>query len=106
MATGLIRWIGGYCVGFFGKWDLALRRNMHCTAAHEHPLLHTNPNLFLGSAGYGLTCLRMYVDSGDEFLLAKAVQVGEKLMRSRLENEKGYYWRDEEGKTWWICPWR
>ena len=84
----------------FWEMGLGAEAQYALTAAHEHPLLHTNPNLFLGSAGYGLTCLRMYVDSGDEFLLAKAVQVGEKLMRSRLENEKGYYWRDEEGKTW------
>ncbi|WP_404960427.1 class III lanthionine synthetase LanKC [Streptomyces sp. 147326] len=65
--------------------------------AGRHTLLDASPNVLYGAAGYGIACLRFWVDGyGDEFLDA-AVRVGERLAATCVRGPLGAYWPSAEG---------
>ncbi|MCX5395062.1 class III lanthionine synthetase LanKC [Streptomyces sp. NBC_00094] len=67
--------------------------------AGRHPLLSASPNVLLGAAGYGIACLRFWLDGyGDDFLDA-AVRVGEGLAATCVRGPQGAHWPDAEGNV-------
>ena len=65
--------------------------------ARRHELLMRTPDVLHGAAGYGLACLRFWVDGlGGEFL-DEAVRVGDHLMTSCADGSGGAHWRDQNG---------
>ncbi|MFD3532754.1 class III lanthionine synthetase LanKC [Streptomyces sp. NPDC058664] len=67
--------------------------------AGRHSLLGASPNVLFGAAGYGIACLRFWLDGyGDSFLDA-AVRVGERLADTCVRGPQGAYWPDEEGNV-------
>ncbi|MBV9019760.1 MAG: class III lanthionine synthetase LanKC [Chloroflexi bacterium] len=84
----------------WGLWELGLQdvavQTLH--AAANHPLLWDTADVFYGASGYGLTCLRFYLATGDHVWLDRAVQVGEWLLGSKVEqDDRGCCWSDKEG---------
>jgi tRNA A-37 threonylcarbamoyl transferase component Bud32 len=67
-----------------GERALALSR--------EHPLVWDDPDLFFGSAGVGLAHLRFFLSTHKESYLSFATEVGEHLVRSRVEQEGTCFW--------------
>jgi serine/threonine protein kinase len=45
-----------------------------------HRLLHQAPDIFYGTAGWGMTCLRFFQETGNELYLDKAKEAGEHLL--------------------------
>ncbi|NOK59423.1 MAG: protein kinase/lanthionine synthetase C family protein [Chloroflexi bacterium AL-W] len=68
--------------------------------AGEHPLLFESADIFYGATGYGLTCLRFYLNTGDQSWLDRAMHIGEWLMQTCQEVEKGCCWPDQDGQIW------
>lgn len=58
----------------------------------EHPLLYKCPDLFYGVSGWGMSCLKFWIETEDEIFLDKAIQAGEHLLKTHRESDKGYYW--------------
>jgi serine/threonine protein kinase len=75
-----------------GHHDLAMR-TLDC--AHHHPLLGRSPNLFEGAAGYGLACLHLHQRTGEGRLLEHAIEVGERLLATGVEDGRGVSWPTE-----------
>ena len=48
--------------------------------ADGHPLLDTSPDVFYGLAGWGLTQLKFFLATGDEYYLDQARSAGERLL--------------------------
>lgn len=67
--------------------------------AGDHPLVLARNDILQGSAGYGLACLRLWLDTGDAGFLGEAVVVGEHLSLVARHNERGAHWvaLDHEG---------
>lgn len=66
-------------------------------SARQHDLLWHSPDILHGASGYGLTCLKLWMGGlGDEFL-GDAVRVGEHLVVTAIRDERGAYWRDQDG---------
>ncbi|MBH5318639.1 class III lanthionine synthetase LanKC [Paenibacillus sp. GSMTC-2017] len=68
--------------------------------AQESPLLHQSADIFTGSAGYGLTCIRFYMTTGDQHWLDQAIAAGEHLLTTKKKDRDGYFWKDSEGDIW------
>ena len=66
----------------------------------DHPLLWDLPDIFYGSAGFGLACLYFYKETGDAYWLEQAARVGEKLIKTKIVSDNGFYWPDLEGNVW------
>ena len=75
-------------------WDLGLEEVALRTmaAAGDHPLLRESPDLFSGTSGHGLACLRFHAATGDGVWLERAAGDGEWLLTHRLEGERGCCW--------------
>ena len=58
----------------------------------SHPLLHGSADLMYGMAGWGMTCLRFFIETGDQMYLDQAVEAGGHLLKSRQQNHRGCYW--------------
>jgi serine/threonine protein kinase len=58
----------------------------------EHPLLYRAADVFYGVAGWGMTCLRFFLETGNELYLAKATEAGDYLLNARATSERGCYW--------------
>lgn len=92
------RYPPGLLVGSAGiawaLWELGLEevalRTM--TAAGDHPLLRESADLFSGTAGHGLACLRFHAATGDGAWLERAAGDGEWLLTHRMEGERGCCW--------------
>lgn len=69
-------------------------------AADDHPLLWDVADVFYGASGYGLACLRFYLATKDQEWLDRAVQIGERLLRSKVDADYGSCWPDKEGVVW------
>jgi serine/threonine protein kinase len=68
-------------------------------SARRHDLLMEEPGILIGYSGYGLACLKLWVrELGDEFL-EDAVRVGNHLVASAIEDERGIHWTDFDGGT-------
>jgi serine/threonine protein kinase len=61
-------------------------------AAGQHPLSLDSPDLFYGAAGWALTLLKVFLRTGNEWFLSKAVEVGEYLIRIAQRGEQGCCW--------------
>jgi serine/threonine protein kinase len=61
-----------------------------------HPLRLRSFDLFHGMAGCGLANLRFFLKLEDELYLSKAVDVGELLLKSSQESEKGLFWKKDD----------
>ena len=68
--------------------------------ADNHSLLFTSADIFYGAAGYGLTCLRFYLNTGDQIWLDHAVHIGQWLMQTCQKREQGSCWPDHDGHVW------
>lgn len=75
--------------------DLALKA---VAAAAEHPLLYSEPDLMYGCAGFGLTCLYLYLRTGERYLLGMAQRVGTHLLESAVPDEYGCHWKSGGGR--------
>jgi hypothetical protein len=60
--------------------------------AGDHPLVLARNDILQGSAGYGLACLRLWLDTGDDGFLREAVVVGQHLSIVARYNERGAHW--------------
>ncbi|WP_146084045.1 class III lanthionine synthetase LanKC [Xanthomonas albilineans] len=68
--------------------------------AAEHHLLHENMSLGYGYAGYGLTCLKLWLTNKDAKHLEEAEKVGKALLATGVAQEPGVAWNlDAHGYT-------
>jgi hypothetical protein len=63
----------------------------------DHPLLTESMDMYYGIAGWGMTCLRFYMETNDELYLDKAEQAGAYLLSCARRNERGTWWNSSEG---------
>lgn len=86
----------------WGLWELGLHEIALQTmrATLDHPLLWDSADMLYGAAGRGMACLHFYLATGDQEWLDQAVEVGEWLLRSKVEDDQGYSWPAEEGNVW------
>lgn len=68
--------------------------------AGKHPLLSEAADMLNGLAGYGMSCLHFYKESGNKRWLYQAVSAGEELLRTGKQYEYGVAWEDHERKIW------
>ena len=57
----------------------------------EHPLLYAQGDLFYGLSGFGLSCLKHYSLTNDEYWLNEAQLVGQWLRENSQENDTEIY---------------
>jgi len=92
------RYPPGLLVGSAGiacaLWDLGLEEVALpiMAAAGDHPLLGESADLFSGTAGHGLACLRFHTATGDAVWLERAARDGAWLLTHRQEGERGCHW--------------
>lgn len=74
--------------------ELGLRDRAEALMRHyeDHPLKWSSPDLFFGAAGWGLTNLKFFLATQDEHYLRQAIEVGDFLLRTRLEADGNAYW--------------
>lgn len=58
----------------------------------RHRLLHDAPGIFYGTAGWGMTNLRFFLQTGDQRYLDNATQAGNKLLETCRLAPAGYHW--------------
>jgi serine/threonine protein kinase len=69
--------------------------------AGKHGLLWEAADVFYGAAGYGLACLRFYLNTKDDEWLDQAIHIGDRLLATKVDAVNGgCYWRDKDGKVW------
>ncbi|HEY6253198.1 MAG TPA: class III lanthionine synthetase LanKC [Candidatus Angelobacter sp.] len=61
-------------------------------ATFSHPLIHKGADLFHGMAGWGMTGLRFFQETGNELYLEQAKDAGNRLMESAWQSDRGLYW--------------
>ena len=84
-------------------WELGLEDVGLLTmrSASKHHLLWDDASIYYGASGYGLACLRFYLGTGDQEWLDRAAQIGEWLIRTKVEEDGRHcYWPDREGNIW------
>lgn len=57
-----------------------------------HRLVYSAPDLFHGVAGWGMTALKFFHETGREVYLDKAREAGNRLLQSCKRSERGYQW--------------
>ncbi len=90
-APGLYVGLSGIALGLLEMGALDDARKIF-QLTFEHPLLHKDPGIFYGTAGWGMTCLRFFLESGDELYLKKAEAAGRALMQRVHVSPAGYSW--------------
>ena len=63
----------------------------------RHPLLYESADIFHGAAGWGITNLRFFEETGNELYLDKATDAGTRLLKTALYDSRGCYWLPAEG---------
>jgi len=58
----------------------------------HHRLLHDAPGIFYGTAGWGMTNLRFFLQTGDQLYLDKATKAGNHLLETCNLAPTGYFW--------------
>lgn len=88
---GLYAGLGGVALLLLtaGRTDSA-QATMERIANDEH--IFTFPSLYFGCAGWGLTNLHFWQQTGEPRYLEAARQVGNRLLRDASESEKGLHW--------------
>lgn len=66
-----------------------------CRLAAGSRLLDDSPDIFYGIAGFGLTNLRFFQKTGDEFYLETARRAGKKLLADARQHERGCHWASD-----------
>jgi serine/threonine protein kinase len=88
----------GLYVGLSGiAWSLleigaVLEAEKLCRLASTSRLLDDSPDIFYGIAGWGLTNLRFFEETGDEFYLEMARRAGRRLVADAQHHERGCHW--------------
>lgn len=67
-------------------------------AAKNHGLLFESSDLYYGVSGFGLTCLHFWVRTQEKRFLNDALDVGEWLLKTRVEHERVCHWPGPEGR--------
>jgi class III lanthionine synthetase len=62
----------------------------------QHPLLFESPDLFHGTAGWGMAALRFFHETGDEQYLEQAKRAGRQLLAQCKKSDQGYFWTKTE----------
>jgi len=95
-APGLHVGISGIAWGLLemGEQDHAEKVFRH---AFQHQLLHQSSDIFHGTAGWGMTCLKFFMETGNEFYLQAAKKAGNVLLDSRQDSEYGCHWEGLQG---------
>lgn len=80
-------------------WELGLQEQAQrlLRSSESHPGLTNSPDIFYGLAGWGVTQLKFYSNTGDEHYLEQAVRAGEALTRTAKEEADGLYWPEPDG---------
>jgi lantibiotic modifying enzyme len=58
----------------------------------RHRLLHQSPDIFYGTAGWGMANLRFFIATANEMYLEKAEQAGNRLLNTCNDSERGCSW--------------
>lgn len=66
-----------------------------CRLAAKSRLLDDSSDIFYGKAGFGLTNLRFFQETGDEYYLEIARETGRKLLTEARHNERGCHWASD-----------
>lgn len=66
-------------------------------SARSHHFLVQSPNVAWGAAGYGLTCLKLWVSGRGEEFLKDAIRVGLDLLNTAVHSDHGAHWLDRDG---------
>ncbi len=95
-------YVGGsglaWVLGELGYWDVGEKVLSKATADER---LFQLSDIFYGSAGYGLTCLKFYLATGAKHWLDHAIKAAENILQARSRTDDGAtYWSDEEGYVW------
>ena len=67
-------------------------------STYDHPLLYDAWDVFYGVAGWGMANLRFFVEFQDEIYLQKAQEAGNYLLEKLEEDERGCFWRADDGR--------
>lgn len=67
-------------------------------STYDHPLRYDSWDIYYGVAGWGMANLRFFAEFQDELYLQKAEEAAGYLLESVNEDERGSYWRLEDGK--------
>jgi lantibiotic modifying enzyme len=67
-------------------------------STHNHPLRYDAWDVFYGAAGWGMANLRFFAEFQDEIYLQKAEEAGNYLLERVEEEERGCFWRAEDGR--------
>ena len=67
-------------------------------STYDHPLLYDTWDVFYGVAGWGMANLRFFAEFQDEIYLQKAEEAGKYLLDKVEEDERGSFWRAEDGR--------
>jgi lantibiotic modifying enzyme len=66
-------------------------------AARTQEILYHSPDIFCGAAGYGLTCLKLWVEGSGEEFIQEALRIGQHLNNTVIKTKEGVCWSDETG---------
>lgn len=80
--------------------ELGLREESQkvLSSTYDHPLRYDSWDIYYGVAGWGMANLRFFAEFQDEIYLQKAEEAASYLLESVAEDEKGCYWRSQDGK--------
>jgi serine/threonine protein kinase len=66
------------------------------TSSHQWDRILETPGLYDGAAGWGLVNLRFWRETGESSYLENALEVGEHLLQTAMEDPQGLYWESEK----------
>lgn len=84
-----IAWVLAEC-GFLNEAKTIFSKSI------GHRLLPDAVDLYYGVAGWGLGALKMFSVTQDEVYLDTAREAAQRLLSSKQEDERGYYWGDKD----------
>ncbi len=65
--------------------------------ALESELLYKDWSIFYGAAGCGMACMQMYLWTGDQWYVDKAIEIGKRMASESVNNGHGLGWQDSTG---------
>src|SRR5262249_14822800 len=90
-APGLYTGLSGIALGLL-EMDARDEARKIFQLTFDHPLMQQDSGIFYGTAGWGMTCLRFFLESGDELYLKKAEGAGRALLERMHVSARGYSW--------------